>query len=229
MNGFLKLREITKVYQKGNSSIPILKDINLDVQKGQFLAVMGKSGAGKSTLINILGTLEKPTNGSYFFNGCEIQNFSDNEKTALRLHSIGFIFQGFHLIPYLTCGENIKILMETCNLKLKGSELDDRVHEVANRVGISHRLSHLPTELSYGEQQRTAIARCLINNPKLILADEPTGNLDSATGMEIVMLIKDIVANQGITCIMVTHDEKISSKADYTLYLNGGILEHLQE
>jgi ABC-type lipoprotein export system ATPase subunit len=185
---------------------------------------MGKSGAGKSTLINILGTLEKPTAGSYVFNGCEIQNLSENQKTMLRLQGIGFVFQGFHLIPYLTCGENIKILLGICNSRMKKSEIDDKVHEVANKVGISHRLKHLPTELSYGEQQRTAIARCLINKPKLILADEPTGNLDSLTSMEIVMLIKDIVANEGVTCIMVTHDEKISGKADHRIYLNNGIL-----
>ncbi len=200
----IKLKGLTKMYRTEEIETVALNNLSLEVKKGEFVAVMGPSGCGKSTLLNIIGLLDNIDEGSYLFNGEEVAKYNERKRSELRKHNIGFVFQSFNLIDELTVFENVELpLIYT---KTKSSERKRRVEEVLDKMKIMHRRNHFPQQLSGGQQQRIAIARAVIHQPKLILADEPTGNLDSNNGNEVMQLLTDL-NEQGATIIMVTHNE----------------------
>ncbi len=205
------LKDITKTYQTGKVSYQVLKGINLEVEKGEFLAIMGASGSGKTTLLNIIGLLDKPTSGSYILDGEEVSKLSKQELAYIRNRKLGFIFQAFHLIPWATALENV--LMPLLYRKEGISKKDEeRAKKLLERLGLGDRIKAKPAELSGGQQQRVAIARALIGKPKLLLADEPTGNLDSKSSEEVIKIFREL-NQEGITIIMVTHDPEIAKCA----------------
>lgn len=196
-----------------------LNEVSLQVGKGEFVAIMGPSGCGKSTLLNILGTLDSPTSGSYFFDGKQIDAMSENQLTATRKGKIGFIFQSFNLIDELTVFENIELPL--VYLKMKASQRKDKVRQMLAKVGLLHRVNHFPQQLSGGQQQRVAIARAVVTDCKLLLADEPTGNLDSANGIEVMELLSEL-NQQGTTIIIVTHSQRDAMYAHRIVQLLDG-------
>lgn len=216
---FIILQDIKKVYKVGKNFYEVLRGINLKVSEGDFLAIMGPSGGGKSTLLNIIGLLDKPTSGKYFFEGQEVNKFNKNKLAYLRNKKIGFIFQAFYLIPWATVLENVLMpLIYRGNITQKDRE---RAMFLLEKLNLADKANFKPAELSGGQQQRVAIARALINNPKLILADEPTGNLDSKSGQEVMNIFEDL-NNQGITIIIVTHDPEIAKRAKRIKFLKDG-------
>ena len=196
-----------------------LNEVNIEVKQGEFVAIMGPSGCGKSTLLNILGTLDSPTSGKYFFNGKEIDKMGESQLTAFRKGNIGFVFQSFNLIDELNVFENVELPLTY--LKVKASERKQMVNDILKRMNISHRANHFPQQLSGGQQQRVAIARAVVSNPKIILADEPTGNLDSKNGAEVMQLLTEL-NKEGTTIIMVTHSQHDASFAHRTVHLFDG-------
>jgi putative ABC transport system ATP-binding protein len=222
-NPIIELRDLCKSYWAGNMEIPILKSINMKVFPGEFLAIMGPSGSGKSTLMNMIGCLDRPTCGQVVLMGQDINTISDTELAQLRGLEIGFVFQNFNLVPRLSAAQNI-LLPTYANTK-NGTEPAKRANELIKLVGLEDRRNNRPSELSGGQQQRVAIARALINDPSIILADEPTGNLDSKTGLEVMEMFKDLNA-KGRTIIMITHDDNIASYADRVVYLKDGVLNN---
>jgi putative ABC transport system ATP-binding protein len=223
----LTLEKITKTYRTLEVETRALDSIDLQVAAGEFLAIMGPSGCGKSTLLNILGLLDRPSEGVYRFLGEDITHDSESQLTALRRSSVGFIFQSFNLIDELTIEENVEVAL--LYRKVAASERKRRIAEALEQVGIAHRARHLPQQLSGGQQQRVAIARALVSRPKLILADEPTGNLDSANGAAVMQILADVVA-AGTTLIMVTHSLAHAEAAQRTVQLLDGkvVVETLQ-
>ncbi|MEM6720008.1 MAG: ABC transporter ATP-binding protein [Bacteroidota bacterium] len=208
----IKLTDLTKVYRTEEVETTALHKLNLTVQEGEFVSIMGTSGCGKSTLLNIIGLLDAPTSGSYQFGTTEVASYSEKQRAQLRKANIGFVFQNFNLIDELSVYENIELPL--IYNKVLSSERKKRVTAILERVGISHRAKHFPLQLSGGQQQRVAVARALVTNPKLILADEPTGNLDSKNGNEVMELLAELHAS-GATIIMVTHssyDAQFSSR-----------------
>jgi putative ABC transport system ATP-binding protein len=203
------MRELARVYRTDTVETTALDGIFLDVADGEFVAVMGPSGCGKSTLLNVIGMLDSPTSGSYVFNGTEVAGLSESRLADFRKRNIGFIFQSFNLVDELSVRENIELALLYHNVP--GAERRTRVDEVMDKVGIAHRAKHRPSQLSGGQQQRVAVARALVANPKLILADEPTGNLDTAHGEEVMKMLQALNA-EGSTIVMVTHSP---SHADY--------------
>ena len=207
----LHLADIRKTYYAGTVPVPVLKGVNYDVWRGEFIGIMGSSGSGKSTMLNILGLLDKPTSGEYRLDGLDVSRMSDYELTRVRNIKIGFVFQAFNLFPHLTVQENIEVPMLYAEVPAK------KRHEIsaymAERVKLAHRLDHRPTQLSGGECQRVAVARSLVNSPTFILADEPTGNLDEKTGAEIMNLFHEL-HDAGTTIVMVTHDRQMADYAD---------------
>jgi putative ABC transport system ATP-binding protein len=201
---------IYKIYQVGDSEVRALDGVSLRVDAGEMLAIMGPSGSGKSTMMNILGCLDRPTSGSYFLDGREIGNMNERDKAKLRNAAIGFVFQSFNLLPKLTAWQNVELPLVYNNVPVK--ERRECAKEALVKIGLEKRLHHTPKELSGGQQQRVAIARALVNSPKFILADEPTGNLDSKSSTEIMMIFQEM-HNKGITIIIVTHEAEI---ANYT-------------
>lgn len=202
------LRDIHKIYQVGKISYHVLKGINLEVEEGDFLVIMGPSGGGKTTLLNIIGLLDKPTQGEYILDGQEVSKLSKKEQTFIRNKKVGFIFQAFHLVPWATAYENVLLPL----VYREGPVTDQdrfKALELLSRLGLRDKINLKPSELSGGEQQRVAIARALINNPKLLLADEPTGNLDSVNSREVMRIFKEL-NEEGITIILVTHDPEIA-------------------
>jgi putative ABC transport system ATP-binding protein len=200
----IKITNLEKYYRTEEVETIALNKLCFEVNTGEFVSVMGPSGCGKSTLLNILGLLDEPDGGSYLFNGQEVARFNERQRSQLRKHNIGFVFQSFNLIDELTVYENVELpLIYT---KVSASERKKRVEEVLDKMQIMHRKNHFPQQLSGGQQQRVAVARAVVNNPKLILADEPTGNLDSSNGNEVMQLLTDL-NEQGTTIIMVTHSE----------------------
>jgi putative ABC transport system ATP-binding protein len=200
----IKIKEMEKVYRTEEVETVALNKISIDVKEGEFVAIMGPSGCGKSTLLNILGLLDDPDNGSFVFNGIEVAKFNERKRAELRKQNIGFVFQSFNLIDELTVYENVELpLIYT---KVPSAERKIRVEKVLDQMQIMHRRNHFPQQLSGGQQQRVAVARAVVNNPKLILADEPTGNLDSTNGNEVMQLLTDL-NEKGTTIIMVTHSE----------------------
>ncbi|HET6643195.1 MAG TPA: ABC transporter ATP-binding protein [Gaiellaceae bacterium] len=212
--------EITRRYGEGDTAVDALCGVSLDVEREKLTAVMGPSGSGKSTLMHILAALDRPTSGYVTIAGTRLGQLSDNEITKLRRRHIGFIFQFFNLLPMLTADENIQL-----PLSLAGEKADrDFYNDLVKRVGLADRLSHRPSELSGGQQQRVAIARALVSRPTVVFADEPTGNLDSKTGGEILELLHDSVDDYGQTMVMVTHEARAASSADRVLFLADGAI-----
>lgn len=219
----LKVKNLSKKFQSGDNVVNAVDDINLEIGSGVFASVVGKSGSGKSTLLALLGALDKPSSGIIDVDGQEITRFGDRRLIKYRRDKIGFIFQGYNLVPNLTAVENVTLPMEFAGIK-KGDRIK-RAKKLLNEVGLDDsKSSRRPTKLSGGEQQRVAIARALANKPKLILADEPTGNLDSATGAIIVKLLKELAKTEDTTIIAVTHDSSIAAQAEVTFKLKDGKL-----
>lgn len=222
MPAILHLDQIRKSYYLGKQELPVLKGISMDIQRNEYVALMGPSGSGKSTLMNILGCLDSPTSGTYILNGKDVSRMEDNELAAIRNKEIGFVFQQFNLLPRLTAAENVALPLIYSGVNKK--ERTERAAEVLKKVRLEDRMHHKPNEMSGGQCQRVAIARALINNPSIILADEPTGNLDSKTSYEIMDMLGRIHAD-GNTVIIVTHEEDISGFARRVIRLKDGILE----
>lgn len=222
MSNIITLKNINKYYKLGENSLHVLKDVNLRVKKGDFIAILGASGSGKSTLMNIIGCMDNCDTGEYFIEDIEIHNCEDNELAKVRNKNIGFIFQKYHLIPQYSVLQNVMM-----PLLIRGVSRKEAIviaKESIERVGLEDRLEHKPNELSGGQQQRVAIARALVTKPAILLADEPTGALDSATGKEILALFKEL-NNAGNTIIMITHDSKVAEESKKILNLNDGILK----
>jgi len=227
MKALLEARDVKKAYQMGKVTVPALRGVTFEVAEREFVAVFGPSGSGKSTLLHILGALDKPDEGSVLIEGTNLSTLSDNELAEVRLRKIGFVFQFFNLIPRFTALRNVEIPLALADVPDK--ELHEKAREVLRLVGLEGRLNHRPTELSGGEQQRVAIARALVNNPSIILADEPTGNLDTTTGWEIVQLMKRLSEERGQTFIVVTHDPAIAETADRMIFLKDGLIEGVKK
>ena len=215
----IQTKELVKVFRTDEVETTALNKVDLDVKSGEFVAVMGPSGCGKSTLLNILGMLDNPSEGELFFDGVEVSRFKERQRTNLRKGNIGFVFQSFNLIDELTVYENVELPL--LYLNVSGSERKMKVNEVLDRMKISHRKKHFPQQLSGGQQQRVAIARAVVTKPKLILADEPTGNLDSANGEEVMNLLTEL-NKEGTTIIMVTHSPSDAEKAHRIVQLFDG-------
>jgi len=216
----IKLEDITKVYPMGNRELKVLKGISLRLEQGELVAIMGPSGSGKSTLLNILGCLDTPTTGSYYLENREVSRLSDGELAMVRSRKIGFVFQTFNLLPRLTALANVEM-----GMRFAGGVDRQRAIDALVKVGLAERANHRPTELSGGEQQRVAIARALVKNPPLVLADEPTGNLDSRSGAEIISILTSLHAEQGITLLMITHDANIAHHCQRIVHLKDGQVE----
>ena len=215
----VSLEHIFKTYYAGGNPVPVLKDVNLNVGRGEFLGILGTSGSGKSTMLNILGMLDVPTSGVYQLEEVQVDLLTDSELATIRNRKIGFIFQGFNLFPHLTIEQNVEIPMLYGRVDRKIRR--QRAHELIERVGLGHRFGHRPNQLSGGECQRVAIARALSNHPSFLLADEPTGNLDEKTGMEIMKLFHEL-NDSGVTIIMVTHNPDLDEHFDQIVHLRDG-------
>jgi putative ABC transport system ATP-binding protein len=213
----IKLENITKIYQMGKVEVPALKGITLSIKEGELVAIIGASGSGKSTLMNIMGFLDKPTSGSYFLDGSDVSQLNDNKLAEMRNKKIGFVFQTYNLLPRANAIANVELPI----IYGGGGQKRRRTLEALERVGLAARATHKPTELSGGEQQRVAIARALVNNPSLILADEPTGNLDSVATAEIVAIFRQL-NKDGITVVMVTHEMDIARQTQHIIRLLDG-------
>jgi len=213
----IQLQDITKVYPMGQRELTVLRGITLHIKQGELVAVMGPSGSGKSTILNLIGCLDKPTSGSYYLEDREVSRLSSGELAQIRGQKVGFVFQTFNLLPRLSALANVEL-----GTRYAGGVDRQSALEALARVGLSARASHRPTELSGGEQQRVAIARALVKDPPLILADEPTGNLDSRSGEEIISILTTLHSEQGITLIMITHDADIAHQCQRIIYLKDG-------
>nr|WP_308778972.1 ABC transporter ATP-binding protein [uncultured Blautia sp.] len=222
MEHLIKVTDLSKVYNPGGNEVRALDHINLKIDRGEFVAIIGQSGSGKSTFMNMLGCLDTPTSGTYFLNGTDVSTMTDNELSAVRNREIGFIFQGFNLIANLTAEENVEL-----PLIYRGIDKKTRrqlAREALEMVGLSHRMNHKPSEMSGGQQQRVAIARAIAAKPPVILADEPTGNLDSASSKEILSILKDLHKG-GRTVILITHDDGIAARAKRVVRIMDGKIE----
>ena len=217
----IELRDITKIYQIGGERVHALDHANLHVRPQEFVSIIGPSGSGKSTLMNIIGCLDVADAGEYLLDGVPIEAYTENQLAEIRNRKIGFVFQSFNLIPKLTAEENVELPL--IYQKIKKTERQQRVAEALERVGLSNRAKHLPTELSGGQQQRVAVARALVTRPSLILADEPTGNLDSKTSREILQLFQEL-HQQGNTIVLITHDNDIARQAKRIVHILDGRL-----
>jgi putative ABC transport system ATP-binding protein len=213
---------LEKSYRIGKVTVQAVRGVNLTLYQGQFVVVTGPSGSGKTTLLNLIGTLDKPTSGRVLIDGRDLGGMKDGELTQLRRHKIGFIFQFHNLIPVLTALENVQLPLQTAKVKTRESK--ERATTLLSKVGLSERLNHLPDELSGGEQQRVAIARALANHPKLILADEPTGELDTTTGAETVRILYELTKQENTAVLTVTHDPVVAEKADELYEMRDGQL-----
>jgi putative ABC transport system ATP-binding protein len=227
MSELLRVRDLVKNYRMGEMEVPALRGVTLAIERGEFVAVMGSSGSGKSTFMNILGCLDRPTSGKYFLDGDEVGGLTADQWAEIRNRRIGFVFQGFNLLARTTALENVELPMmyNGCT----GKQRHQRALEVLGLVGLDQRLNHTPNQLSGGQQQRVAIARALVNRPSLILADEPTGNLDSVTSGEIMGLFQRLNRDQGITIVLVTHETDIAEYARRQIHFKDGLVvsDHL--
>ena len=227
MTAIIEVRDVKKSYRMGKVLVPALSGVSFNVDDGKFLAIFGPSGSGKSTLLHLLGGLDRPDEGEILIDGTNILKLSDADLAELRLNKIGFIFQFFNLLPRLTALKNVELPLAIVGASDK--EALERAREMLRFVNLGARENHRPYEMSGGEQQRVAIARALVNSPKIILADEPTGNLDTKTGREIVQLMKNLNKEKRQTFIVVTHDPRIAKEADRTIYLRDGLIENTEE
>jgi putative ABC transport system ATP-binding protein len=222
MDKMIEIRDIAKIYKMGNLEVKALQSITIDIDANEYVALMGPSGSGKSTLMNILGCLDTPTLGTYILNGTDVSHLVDNELAEIRNSEIGFVFQTFNLLPRYTALENVALPLIYAGMGKKEREI--RAKEVLEQVGLGDRMEHKPNELSGGQRQRVAVARALVNSPSIILADEPTGNLDSKTSVEIMQLFSDI-HKSGNTVILVTHEPDIAKNAERIVLLRDGMIE----
>jgi putative ABC transport system ATP-binding protein len=221
MTALLAAQEVSKIYQMGPNSVTALDNVSLDVREGEFVAIQGTSGSGKSTLLNMLGGLDHPSKGEVYFASRPLGPFTKREMARYRRFSVGMIFQNFNLIPTMTARENVALALAFGGLR--GQQRRTRSSELLARVGLGDRLAHKPAELSGGEQQRVAIARALANSPKVLLADEPTGNLDSTRAHELLGLLREMVEHDGLTILMVTHDHELANSfADRIVFMKDG-------
>jgi putative ABC transport system ATP-binding protein len=217
----LKTQEVSKLYQMGSAQVAALDNVSLAVDAGEFIAIQGTSGSGKSTLLNMLGGLDHPTSGQVLYDNKSLTPLSKKEMARYRRHSVGMIFQNFNLITTMTAAENVRLALAFGGLR--GKQRDERGEELLDRVGLKDRMSHRPSELSGGEQQRVAIARALANRPRVLLADEPTGNLDSTRAEELLALLRQMVDTDALTILMVTHDRELASRfADRIVMMKDG-------
>ena len=228
----VQVANLEKTYRLGNVTVNALRGVNLTLYEAEFVVVTGPSGSGKTTLLNIIGTLDKPSAGTVAIDGENITNLKDGQLTKLRRHKIGFVFQFHNLIPVLTALENVELPLLTAGMKPKAAK--ERAALMLERVGLKERFSHLPDELSGGEQQRVAIARALANHPKIILADEPTGDLDTKTGTEIVQIMYEAAKRENASVLVVTHDPVVADRAEKLFEMRDGVitkgsLQHLRE
>ena len=221
----ISTRDITKVYTMGEEKVHALRGITIDVKRGEYLSIMGPSGSGKSTFFNIVGGLDTVSSGEVFVEGCRLSELNSRQLAWFRCHKIGFIFQSFNLIPTMTAVENVAIARLFAGVSPAQAHKDAAA--VLDRVGLGHRLDHLPSEVSGGQQQRIAIARAIVNEPAIILADEPTGNLDLHTGEEIINLLAEMKKQLGITIISATHDMKMLSASDTVVWIKDGGIERI--
>ena len=222
----VRLEQVKRHYRVGDETVHALDGVSFSIRRGGYWAIMGQSGSGKSTMLNILGCLDRPTSGAYWLNGVNVAEMDDNELSDHRLRNLGFIFQSFHLIPQLTVRENIEVPL--LYLGMPFHERIEKAKELADRVGMAHRLKHLPSELSGGQRQRVAVARALANDPAVLLADEPTGNLDTATSVQIMELFQALY-QQGKTVIVVTHEPDIANYAKSRIVLKDGRIASITE
>jgi ABC-type lipoprotein export system ATPase subunit len=221
MTALLETREVSKIYQMGSTKVCALNQVSLGVREGEFVAIQGTSGSGKSTLLNMLGGLDHPTSGEVLFENKSLAPFNKKQIARYRRHSVGMIFQNFNLISTMSAAENINLALAFGGLKL--SERKKRAAELLERVGLADRVTHRPSELSGGEQQRVAIARALANRPRILLADEPTGNLDSTRSEELLALLREMVERDHLTVLMVTHDHELAAHfADRIIMMKDG-------
>ena len=218
----IKTENLTKDYETGTQVVSALKGINLSVEKGEFLSIMGPSGSGKTTLMNIIGCLDSPTNGSYYLNNKSVSKLDDDELAKIRNEEIGFVFQSFHLLARNSAFDNVMLPLKYAGIGKE--EATKRSNDVLDLVGLSSRSKHTPAELSGGQQQRVAIARALVNKPSILFADEPTGNLDSNTGQEVMKIFKDLNEN-GQTIILITHEDSIAKQSNRIITIMDGLIK----
>jgi ABC-type lipoprotein export system ATPase subunit len=221
----IELRDIRKTYHLGEVDLPVLQGISLRVARGELVALMGASGSGKSTLMNLVGCLDRPTAGEYWLDGKEISGLSARERARVRKQTIGFVFQSFNLLARTSALENVMMPLSYAIKHLTERQMEQRASELLNRVGLADRMDHQPSQLSGGQQQRVAIARSLLNNPQILLADEPTGNLDSRTSKEILHMFQDLNQHDGLTIIVVTHDPEVAGHAQRIIHIKDGLIE----
>jgi putative ABC transport system ATP-binding protein len=222
MTALIRISHLSKAYVRGGQAIPVLLDINLDVARGEFIALMGPSGSGKSTLLNLIAGIDKPSAGTIEIDGVDIASLSEGELADWRAANVGFIFQFYNLLPVLSAFDNVELPLLLTPLSARARH--DRVADMLGLVGLSDRADHYPSELSGGQQQRVAIARALVTDPALIVADEPTGDLDRNTGAEVLSLLDQLVHELGKTIVMVTHDPKAAARAGRMVHLEKGVL-----
>ena len=214
----IQVESLFKTFQKGSLEVQILRGVTLNIRKGEFVSIMARSGMGKSTLLNILGCLDKPTSGSYILDGVPVHDMGDDELSRMRNQKIGFVFQSFHLLPRMTAWENVILPLIYGDFN---GDMKKRAIQLLGSIGLADRVDHLPRELSGGQQQRVAIARALINSPSIILADEPTGNLDSTSGLKLMKILHDL-HDRGTTMVVVTHDKDVALQADRIIEMRDG-------
>src|SRR5215218_725620 len=220
----IRLQDIRKTYHVGEIDVPVLKGISLTVKRGELVALMGASGSGKSTLMNILGCLDRPSSGHYWLDGREVGQLGANERALVRSQKLGFVFQSFNLLSRTTATNNVAMPLDYSLSPVSAAAAADRASELLIRVGLSHRLDHMPSQMSGGQQQRVAIARSLVNQPSLLLADEPTGNLDSHTSVEILEMFRQL-NETGITVLLVTHDPEVAKYANRIIHIVDGLID----
>lgn len=223
----IKIRNLKKYYKVGGSIIKALDGINLDIDQGEFIALLGTSGSGKSTLLNMLAGLEKPTKGTIDYGKIRLTNLTEEQITKFRNLNVGFVFQSYNLLPYLTALENVALPLTFKGISPK--QRKEMAMDILNEVGLSDRIYNKPMEMSGGQQQRVSIARAFVGKPKIIFADEPTGNLDTRTSFEVMNMIKKIITENNQTLIMVTHDEEMTEFADRTLFMRDGNIDKIHE
>jgi len=224
MPALIELREIYKTYHLGEVDVPVLRGVSLGIAQGELVALMGASGSGKSTLMHILGCLDHPSTGEYWLEGRDVSRLSDKERAWVRKTTIGFVFQSFNLLARTSALENVMMPLTYASEKLSARDMQQRASALLQRVGLGDRLDYQPSQLSGGQQQRVAIARSLINRPRLLLADEPTGNLDSRTSKEILHMFQELNQAEGISIILVTHDPTVAQHARRTIQIHDGVV-----